>query len=66
MCLHLFSDSEAHHEQMGPIPTSDKTLSKVHTWSSRQHTFQTIGATELELEIKTELLVFAFISQLTH
>jgi len=25
-CLHLFSDSEAYHEQMGPIPSSNVSL----------------------------------------
>jgi len=34
-CRHLFSDSEAYHEQMGPIPSSngslDRALSIVHT-----------------------------------
>jgi len=34
-CLHLFSDSEAYHEQMGPIPCSngslDIALANAHT-----------------------------------
>jgi len=34
-CFRLFSDSEAYHEQMGPIPSSngslDKALSNAHT-----------------------------------
>ena len=34
-CLHLFSDSQAYHEQMGQIPSSngslDKALSNAHT-----------------------------------
>jgi len=34
-CLHLFSDSEAHHEKMGPIPNSngslDIAISNAHT-----------------------------------
>jgi len=33
--VHLFSDSEAYHEQMGPIPSSDESLdialSNTHT-----------------------------------
>jgi len=45
-CLHLFSDSEAYHEQMGPIRSStgslDIALSNAHTQSPRQRTFQTI------------------------
>jgi len=35
MCLYLFSDSEAYHEQMGLIPSSngslDMALSHTHT-----------------------------------
>jgi len=34
-CIHLFSDFEAYHEQMGPVPSSngnlDKALSNAHT-----------------------------------
>jgi len=34
-CLHLFSYSEAYHEQMGPIPSSNRSLdialSNAHT-----------------------------------
>jgi len=40
-CLHLFSDSEAYHEQIGPIPSSngclDIALSIAHTWRPRLH-----------------------------
>jgi len=43
--------SEAYHEQMGPIPSSngnlDIALSKAHTWSPRRRTFYTVDATEL-------------------
>jgi len=50
-CVHLFSDSEAYHEQMGSIHTSDESLdlalTNVHTKSLRQHTFQTVDATKL-------------------
>ena len=66
-CLHLFSYSEAYHEQLSPIPKSsgslDIALSNAHTKSPRWGTFQTVNATELASgwEINTELLVFAFI-----
>jgi len=50
-CLHLFSDSEAYHEQMGPIPSSngslDIALSNVHNQSHRRRTFLTVDTTEL-------------------
>ena len=58
-CRHLFSDSEAYHKQMGPIPSSngslEMVLSIVHTWSPRRHAFQIVG---------TELLMFPLNSRL--
>ena len=42
--LHLFVDSEADHEQMGPISSSNESLdialSIAHTWSPRQRNFR--------------------------
>jgi len=50
-CLQLFSESEAYHEQMGPIPSSNESLdiapSNLHTYSPRRRNFQTVDATEL-------------------
>jgi len=46
MCLHLFADSEAYHEQMAPIPSSagrlDMALSNAHlscSYSSHRYSF---------------------------
>jgi len=70
--VHLFSDSEAYHEQMGPIPMHLiwKLRYSLIQWAYLEpwrRTFQTVVATELasRSEINTELLVFAFISRLT-
>jgi len=69
-CLRLFLYYEAYYEHMGLKSTSngrlDIALSNAHTLSPRRRTFQTIDVTELawRLEIDTELLVFALISQL--
>jgi len=47
----LFVDSEAYHEQMGPISSSnaslDIALPNARTWSPRRRTFQTVNAPEL-------------------
>ena len=66
-CLHLFSYSEGYHEQMGPIPSSNR-YSPIQCAYLEPSAFQTVGATELasRYEINTELLVLAWISRLAH
>ena len=68
--LHLFVDFEACYEQMGPIPSSNRSSdiaqSNAHTESPRRRTFRPSMPQNWPRDRKlTELLVFALISRLT-